>query len=153
MLKKLAEWRQPDSPFWVVQIKNTANNGIKHQGGRLLATFESGSAYELALGPELETKGVCDFGGTFGTVDYWVDNMTAHAKVCPLTGEMVYIGYNLIDTDGDGITDVTVGVIGPDGRRTHRAVVPQVMRCRLTCPRFAQLGTLRLLSAFETKIC
>ena len=41
-------------------------------GGRLLATFESGSAYELALGPELETKGLCDFGGTFGTTDYWV---------------------------------------------------------------------------------
>ena len=33
---------------------------------------------------------------------------------------MIYIGYNLIDIDGDGVTEVTVGVIGADGRRTHR---------------------------------
>ena len=36
------------------------------------------------------------------------------------TGEMIYIGYNLIDIDGDGVTEVTVGVIGADGRRTRR---------------------------------
>lgn len=59
-----------------------------------------------------------------GTVDYWLDNMTAHGKVCPLTGEMVYIGYNLIDIDGDGVTNVTVGVIDAKGRRSHRATVP-----------------------------
>jgi hypothetical protein len=39
---------------------------------------------------------------------------------------MVYIGYNLIDVsmERDGVTNVTVGVIGRDGRRTHRATVP-----------------------------
>mgnify|MGYP002700832603 CR=1 FL=1 len=38
-----------------------------------------------------------------------LDNMTAHGKTCPVTGQMVYIGYNLIDINGDGVTDVTVG--------------------------------------------
>jgi hypothetical protein len=44
-------------------------------------TLLTGSAYELELSPEMETKGLCDFGGTFGTKDYWIDNMTAHGKV------------------------------------------------------------------------
>ena len=41
LVKKIAEWRAPDSPFWVVQSKNTANNGLKYHAGRLLATYES----------------------------------------------------------------------------------------------------------------
>ena len=53
-----------------------------------------------------------------------LDNMTAHGKVCPTTGEMVYIGYNLIDVDGDGVTNVTVGVVDAEGRRSHRATIP-----------------------------
>ena len=126
LFEKVVNWatRGPDSPFWVIQSKNTANNGVKHHAGRLLATYESGSAYELELGRELRTKGLCDFSGTFGAADYWLDNMTAHAKTCAETGEMVYIGYNLIDTDGDGKSDVTVGVVdGASGARTRRGVV------------------------------
>ena len=124
LIAKLARWRDPDSPFWVIQSKNTANNGVKYHAGRLLATYESGSAYELELGPDLKTLGLCDFRGTLTTKDYWLDNMTAHGKTDPNTGEMVYIGYNLIDVNGDGVTDVTVGVIGADGERIHRTTVP-----------------------------
>ena len=148
LVKKVSEWRNPDSPFWVIQSKNTANNGVKYHAGKLLATYESGSAYELELGRDLRTKGLCDFNQTLGTVDYWqvyfnyfrmgncydddimffklnrLDNMTAHGKTCPVTGEMVYIGYNLIDINGDGVTDVTVGVIDKNGSRTHRTTVP-----------------------------
>ena len=71
LVKKIAEWRNPDSPFWVIQSKNTANNGVKYHAGKLLATYESGSAYELELGRDLRTKGLCDFNQTLGTVDYW----------------------------------------------------------------------------------
>ena len=71
LVKKISEWRNPDSPFWVIQSKNTANNGVKYHAGRLLATYESGSAYELELGRDLRTKGLCDFNQTLGTVDYW----------------------------------------------------------------------------------
>lgn len=85
LVKKVVEWQKPDSPFWVIQSKNTANNGLKYHAGRLLATYESGSAYELSLDAAMETKGLCDFEGSFGTVDFWLDNMTAHGKVCPLT--------------------------------------------------------------------
>ena len=49
--------------------------------------------------------------------------MTAHGKTCPVTGEMVYIGYNLIDINGDGVTDVTVGVIDKNGSRTHLSLI------------------------------
>ena len=64
LFAKLARPRDPDSPFWVIQSKNTANNGVKYHAGRLLATYESGSAYELELGPSLNTLGLCDFNGT-----------------------------------------------------------------------------------------
>jgi len=124
LLAKLARPLDPDSPFWVIQSKNTANNGVKYHAGRLLATYESGGAYELRLGPDLKTLGLCDFNGTLSTKDHWLDNMTAHGKTDPMSNEMVYIGYNLIDVNGDGVTDVTVGVIGADGSRTHRTTVP-----------------------------
>ena len=105
LLPRLAEkarldWRSPDAPFWVIQSKNTANNGVKYHAGRLLATYESGCAYELELGPELRTLGPCDFDGTLKTFDFWTDTMTAHAKTCATTGEMIAIGYNLVDVDG-----------------------------------------------------
>ena len=106
------------------QSKNTANNGLKYHAGRLLATYESGSAYELALTPELTTTGLCDFGGTLGTNDFWLDNMTAHGKTCAETGEMMYIGYNLIDINADRKTEVTVGVVDADGKRARRVSVP-----------------------------
>ena len=54
--KVFEDWRAPDSPFWVVQSKNTANNGVKAHAGTLLATYESGSAYELELSRDLTTK-------------------------------------------------------------------------------------------------
>jgi len=31
-------------------------------------------------------------------------NLRCYGKVCPVTQEMVYIGYNLIDTTGDGLS-------------------------------------------------
>ena len=100
--KIVEDWRAPDSPFWVVQSKNTANNGVKAHAGALLATYESGAAYEVELNKSLKTRGVCDFRGSFGTADYWLDNMTAHAKTCPATGELVYMGYNLISIPDGG---------------------------------------------------
>ena len=40
----------PDRPYWVIQQKNTANNGlVRTPAGRLLATYEAGSPYEIEL--------------------------------------------------------------------------------------------------------
>lgn len=124
LLEKMTlDVRQPDSAFFVIQSKNTSSNGLTHHAGRLLATYESGSPYEIALEPTLRTKGLCDFNQTFGTMDYWLDNFTAHSKTCPMTDELIYIGYNLVALSGeqDGQTTITVGVIdGETGKRTHR---------------------------------
>ena len=116
--KIVEDWRAPDSPFWVVQSKNTANNGVKAHAGALLATYESGAAYEVELNKSLKTKGVCDFRGSFGTADYWLDNMTAHAKTCPATGELVYMGYNLI----------SVPDVSPFGDKKKKKKTPQKRR-------------------------
>ena len=120
--------------------KNTANNGVKAHGSagkkKLYATYESGGAYELCLNKTLATKGVCDFNGSLTTKDHWMENMTAHAKTCPTTNDLVYMGYNLISTEFFGgfgkrdtqtecqkRTDVVVGVIDPTGTRVEKTVV------------------------------
>ena len=100
----------PDSPYWVIQSPNNANNGIKWHAGRLLATYEAGSAYELRLCRELTTLGVCSFGkGGWSYADHWMENFTAHSKVCAVTGELCYVGYNLVPFGGP--PTVTVGVL------------------------------------------
>jgi hypothetical protein len=82
----------------------------------------AGSAYELELSRELTSRGVCDFNGTWSTADHWTQNFTAHPKVCPQTGELVYIGYNLVPAGGP--PTVTVGVVAPSGGVVHRATLP-----------------------------
>ena len=113
----------PDSAYFVIQSKNTSSNALKFHAGRLLSLFESGSPYELSIEPSLRTKGLCNFGGSFTTADYWMGNFTAHPKVCPLTRELIYMGYNLVALGGEqeGETTITVGTIdGESGRRTHK---------------------------------
>lgn len=110
----------PDRPYWVIQQKNTANNGLVRTGsGRLLATYEAGSAYEIRLVREggqtrLDTLGVYRPGGGRAEGDgedgysHWLHNFTAHSKVCPATGELIFISYDLIGKR------FHVGVVGPD---------------------------------------
>lgn len=113
----------PDSPYWVIQSPNNANNGIKWHAGRLLATYEAGSAYELRLCRELTTLGVCSFGkGGWSYADHWMENFTAHSKVCAVTGELCYVGYNLVPFGGP--PTVTVGVLSSDGSLAHKATIP-----------------------------
>ena len=81
MLLQFKNWVKPDSPYWVMQQINTANNGLTFHANRLLATYEAGSALELDLTQDLPTKGICDFNGTWTTADFWTQNFTAHPKV------------------------------------------------------------------------
>ena len=124
MLSKGAQpGKAPDSPYWVIQSPNNANNGIRWHAGRLLATYEAGSAYELRLCRDLTTLGVCSFGkGGWNYFDHWTENFTAHSKVCPVTGELVYLGYNLVPFGGP--PTVTVGVLSADGALAHKATIP-----------------------------
>ncbi|MCH9686387.1 MAG: carotenoid oxygenase family protein [Deltaproteobacteria bacterium] len=67
-----------------------ANTSIISHAGRLLTLAEVGLPYELSAS-DLSTLGTHDFGGQLAGA------MTAHPKVDPQTGEMVFFGYELFD--------------------------------------------------------
>lgn len=67
-------------------FKNTANTNVIHHGDRLLALMEAALPTELT--PELATVGEYDFDGAL------VGPMTAHPKIDPVTGELVFFGYS-----------------------------------------------------------
>mgnify|MGYP001360269835 CR=1 FL=1 len=60
----------------------TANTHVVRHAGKILALEEGHFPYELT--PELETVGPWDFDGKLNT------SMTAHPKICPETGEMMF---------------------------------------------------------------
>jgi carotenoid cleavage dioxygenase-like enzyme len=74
---------QPDGS--VDRTVAKANTNIVGHAGRLLALVESSFPTEVTR--ELETVGLYDFGGKLTTA------MTAHPKLCPVTGEMHFFGY------------------------------------------------------------
>jgi carotenoid cleavage dioxygenase len=63
-----------------------ANTSVVAHAGRVLALVESSFPCEVTT--ELETVGVYDFAGRLRTP------MTAHPKVCPVTGELLFFGYS-----------------------------------------------------------
>lgn len=81
--------REPFDPLSPSPDKNTANTDLAFHAGRLLAFWWQGAdAYELSL-PDLETRGVCDFNGSFGA------KISAHPKVDERTGEMMFMDFNV----------------------------------------------------------
>ena len=70
-----------ENPF-----KNPANTALVYHHDKLLALWEAGEPYELKL-PSLDTVGPATFGGKLK------QPFTAHPKVDPATGEMLYFGY------------------------------------------------------------
>jgi carotenoid cleavage dioxygenase len=74
------------SPTEAPRLKNTANTNIVWHAGKLLALMEAALPTQL-VPCTLETIGEWDFGGTLGTA------MTAHPKMDPETGEMLFFGY------------------------------------------------------------
>lgn len=68
------------------RFKNAANTNIVYHGGKLLALYEG--ALPTRLGPvSLETWGEYDFDGRL------TGPMTAHPKIDPESGEMLFFGY------------------------------------------------------------
>ncbi|MFQ6228822.1 carotenoid oxygenase family protein [Nocardia sp. NPDC002869] len=65
----------------------TANTHLLAHAGRLRALEEGGFPYQPT--PELGTLGPFTFGGALATP------MTAHPKVCPVTGELLFFGSRL----------------------------------------------------------
>jgi carotenoid cleavage dioxygenase-like enzyme len=79
-----------------------ANTHVVRHAGKTLALMEFSLPYEISN--DLETVGAYDFGGKL------TDSMTAHPKICPVTGEMHFFGtgnifephvvYHRADADG-----------------------------------------------------
>ncbi|MEU9443717.1 carotenoid oxygenase family protein [Streptomyces sp. NPDC048304] len=66
-----------------------ANTHVVRHAGRTLALVETALPYELTC--DLDTKGPYDFGGRLHTA------MTAHPKTCPVTGELHFFGYGILE--------------------------------------------------------
>jgi carotenoid cleavage dioxygenase len=77
-LRELAAGKNP--------YKNPANTALVYHHDKLLALWEVGEPYELTL-PELGTVGPTTFGGKLR------QPFTAHPKVDPVTGELLFFGY------------------------------------------------------------
>ncbi len=69
------------------RFKNTANTNVVFHAGKLYALVESSPPTLLRPG-SLDTVGVYDFDGKLA------GPMTAHPKLDPVTGEMVFFGYS-----------------------------------------------------------
>ena len=70
--------------------KNTANTALVWHAGQLLALWEGGEPHAIKL-PSLETIGPHTYDGKLASA------FTAHPKVDPLTGEMMFFGYSLAE--------------------------------------------------------
>ena len=91
-----------------------ANTNVIGHAGRIFALVENGFPTELT--PELETRGVCDFGGRLKSA------FTAHPKHCPKTGELHFFGYgffppfltyHVLDAKGNLARSLEIPVPGP----------------------------------------
>lgn len=80
-LLEMPDFETPHGPF-----KNVANTALVWHDGRLLALWEAGEPYAVRL-PELDTIGPYDYNGKLSSP------FTAHPKVDPETGEMMFFGY------------------------------------------------------------
>jgi carotenoid cleavage dioxygenase-like enzyme len=80
-LKRILSGKQP--------FKNAANTALIWHDGRLLALWEGGPPTEIRV-PELETVGLHTYGGKLRHA------FTAHPKVDPVTGEMLFFGYSAL---------------------------------------------------------
>ncbi|MBD2019753.1 carotenoid oxygenase family protein [Leptolyngbya sp. FACHB-36] len=69
-------------------FKNVANTALVWHHDRLLALWEGGEPHAIAV-PSLETLGSYTFDGKLNS------SVTAHPKVDPITGEMMFFGYAL----------------------------------------------------------
>lgn len=68
-------------------LEGKASTALVHHAGRILALYEPSLPTEV--GPDLSTVGAYDFDGAL------TKPFTAHPKVDPITGEMMFFGYDV----------------------------------------------------------
>jgi carotenoid cleavage dioxygenase-like enzyme len=96
---------QPQGPHSDIPDTGVANTNIIFHAGRLLALEEAHLPFELDR-TTLATRGVQDFGGVLE------GPFTAHPKIDPASGDLVFFGYA---ASGRLSTDMTHGTIAADG--------------------------------------
>lgn len=102
------------SDFVLVDKEGLANTAIVWHGGRLLALEEGHQPYEID--PDtLDSIGPWTFRGKLHSA------MTAHPKVDPHTGEMIFFAYM---ASGPFAADVMVHKVDADGLLTESIVIP-----------------------------
>lgn len=92
-----------------VRNSGVANTNIIWHGGRLLALEEAHLPFEVDPAT-LATRGVQNFAGALE------GPFTAHPKIDPVTGELVFFGYS---AGGWLSSTMTYGTLGRDGRVTR----------------------------------
>ena len=98
----------PFEPDSAEPDKDTANTDLVFHDGKLLALWYLGGQ-PYALDPEtLATLGPETFGDSLSM------HMAAHPKVCPDTGELLFIDFNLYREPW-----LKYGVVSADGRQVH----------------------------------
>lgn len=99
----------PEGPF-----KNAANTALIWHAGQFLALWEGGEPHAIRL-PELETAGPHTFNGKLTSA------FTAHPKIDPVTGEMLFFGYSL---GPDPHLDYSIATPAGELSRTVRIELP-----------------------------
>jgi carotenoid cleavage dioxygenase len=84
-------------------FKNVANTALVWHCDRLLALWEGGEPHAIEV-PSLETIGAYNFDRKL------ISPVTAHPKVDPLTGEMMFFGYSLLQP-----LYVKYSIVSPEG--------------------------------------
>ncbi|HAU21696.1 MAG TPA: dioxygenase, partial [Erythrobacter sp.] len=110
----LLEHETPD-PKIRSQLENSiANTHVVSHAGRILALAELNLPIEIS--DQLETVGPFRFGGKLN------GNMTAHPKICSVTGELIFFGYSMrppflkyyrVSPEGDLVQEEVISVKGP----------------------------------------
>jgi carotenoid cleavage dioxygenase len=83
----LLEPPRMESPYGA--YKNVANTALVWHAGQFLALWEGGAPHAIKV-PELETIGEYTYNGKLASA------FTAHPKVDPVTGEMMFFGYSFM---------------------------------------------------------
>jgi len=118
---------QPDDVF--IGGSSSANTHVVAHAGKILALVEVCLPTEVR--PDLSTAGRYDFGGKLHS------SMTAHPKIDPATGEMLFFGYDItgppflrfhvVEGDGNLVRSEDIDIQGPamvhDFAITERNVV------------------------------
>lgn len=96
--------KQPDAPASLTD-GGVANTNIIFHAGRLLALEEGHLPTEIER-DTLATRGYCNYQGAIA------GPFTAHPKIDPVTGELVFFGYN---ASGPFTPTLSFGSVGADG--------------------------------------